>query len=401
MDQMTTGNLTPARLTPPGQILKEELYERGWTQRDLAAILGRPEQMVSEIANGSKQITPETSIELAQAFGTSPDFWFNLESNYRLELARRVPRDDSIARRGRLMSLFPLREMARRGWLRWSSSADELEGEVCRFFGVLSLAAVPEAAAWLRTPPSDTAGLYAAFAWVRRLIALAGLPPDPRWPPFPSPQGMSLAEGRPCYAAATPEDWESSRLDACVADLLRLSAAAEGVARVPEVLARFGVRFLLLRSLQRTRLDGAAWCVGRQAVAALTLRRDRIDAFWFTLLHLLAHLGEGENAAYLDVLEEAGDGELTGAATGWANQPAEQAANARAMDWLIGRADLQTTFSAVDRISASRVRAYAAEKGRHPGIVVGCLHHAGLLAPGRLLGACVPISPYLRDYLLD
>ena len=59
----------------PGRILKQELDARDWTQRDLAAILGRPEQAISEIVNGTKQITPETSLELSQAFGTSPEFW--------------------------------------------------------------------------------------------------------------------------------------------------------------------------------------------------------------------------------------------------------------------------------------------------------------------------------------
>ena len=69
--------LHPARLVLPGRILKQELDARDWTQRDLAAILGRPEQAISEIITGTKQITPETSVELGQAFGTSPEFWQN------------------------------------------------------------------------------------------------------------------------------------------------------------------------------------------------------------------------------------------------------------------------------------------------------------------------------------
>ncbi len=59
--------LRPARPTAPGQIIKQEIEARGWSQKDLAAILGRPEQMVSEVVNGIKQITPETALELAQA----------------------------------------------------------------------------------------------------------------------------------------------------------------------------------------------------------------------------------------------------------------------------------------------------------------------------------------------
>jgi HTH-type transcriptional regulator/antitoxin HigA len=94
--------LRPARLVPPGRILKQELAASGWTQRDLAAILDRPEQAISEIIDGSKQITPETSVELDQAFGTSPEFWHTVEADYRLELARGQAQGDAIPRRSRL-----------------------------------------------------------------------------------------------------------------------------------------------------------------------------------------------------------------------------------------------------------------------------------------------------------
>jgi addiction module HigA family antidote len=81
--------LTPARVTPPGRILIREIEARGWTQKDLAEIMGRPPQAINEIIKGTKQITPETAIELSAAFGTSAQFWTNLESNYRLHLAQK------------------------------------------------------------------------------------------------------------------------------------------------------------------------------------------------------------------------------------------------------------------------------------------------------------------------
>lgn len=86
----------PARPVAPGRIIKQEMEARGWSQKDLAAILGRPEQMVSEIVNGVKQITPETALELAQAFGTSPELWMNLEGG-----------PDSAQRPHRLLLVHP------------------------------------------------------------------------------------------------------------------------------------------------------------------------------------------------------------------------------------------------------------------------------------------------------
>jgi addiction module HigA family antidote len=79
--------LRPSRVVRPGIILRREIEARGWTQKDLADIIGRPQQTISEIVRGTKQITPETGLELSDAFGISSEFWMNLETNYRLHLA--------------------------------------------------------------------------------------------------------------------------------------------------------------------------------------------------------------------------------------------------------------------------------------------------------------------------
>lgn len=80
-DETMNFNLRPAQPVSPGEILSAELEARGWTQKDIAEITGRPHQAINEIVKGSKQITPDTAIELSQALGTSSEFWLNLESN--------------------------------------------------------------------------------------------------------------------------------------------------------------------------------------------------------------------------------------------------------------------------------------------------------------------------------
>lgn len=78
-----------ARVPSPGRILSRELEARGWTQKDLAEITGRPIQTINEIIQAKIQITPETALDLGEAFGTSAKFWTNLETKYRLHLARK------------------------------------------------------------------------------------------------------------------------------------------------------------------------------------------------------------------------------------------------------------------------------------------------------------------------
>jgi HTH-type transcriptional regulator/antitoxin HigA len=81
--------LTPAYTPPPGEILRMELAARGWTQRQFAAVIGKPAQAISEIMHARKQLTPETALRIASALGTSPQLWTGLEADYRLSLARR------------------------------------------------------------------------------------------------------------------------------------------------------------------------------------------------------------------------------------------------------------------------------------------------------------------------
>jgi len=89
--------VVPAVAVPPGRILKRELEARGWTQKGLAQVLGRPQQVISELVNASKAIAPETAIELAVAFGTSAEYWLSLEAHYRAALARLRVRKSRIS----------------------------------------------------------------------------------------------------------------------------------------------------------------------------------------------------------------------------------------------------------------------------------------------------------------
>ncbi len=73
---------------PPGEVLAEELEVRGMTQRELAARLNRPPPVINEIIRGKKAITPDTATALGKVLGGDPQFWTNLETDYRMTLAR-------------------------------------------------------------------------------------------------------------------------------------------------------------------------------------------------------------------------------------------------------------------------------------------------------------------------
>lgn len=75
--------------THPGEVLQEEfLTPLGLTPVALAEHIGVPVQRVNELVRRKRRVTPETAWLLAQAFGTTPEFWINLQVNYDLTSTR-------------------------------------------------------------------------------------------------------------------------------------------------------------------------------------------------------------------------------------------------------------------------------------------------------------------------
>jgi antitoxin HigA-1 len=72
----------------PGEILLHEfLIPLGISQSDLARKLKIPVQRINTIINGKRGITAETALLLAKAFGTTPEFWMNLQTAFDLAVA--------------------------------------------------------------------------------------------------------------------------------------------------------------------------------------------------------------------------------------------------------------------------------------------------------------------------
>ena len=80
------------RLPPihPGEILAEDLRDLDISLNELARSLRVPMNRISEIANGRRSITADTAMRLARYFGTSPEYWMNLQTSYDLAVAQRT-----------------------------------------------------------------------------------------------------------------------------------------------------------------------------------------------------------------------------------------------------------------------------------------------------------------------
>lgn len=330
-----------AEIFPPGEFIDDELEARGWSQVELAEILGRPPRLICELIAGKRAITPETAKGLGAAFGTGAEFWMNLERDYQLSTA--VHDDRAVQRRARLHEKAPIKEMIKRGWLGAAASIDELERQLLAF---LELADLDEEPRFAHATPRRIGRKLspAEWAWVYRVKQIASAVPS--------------------------RSYSMERLLATIGKMESLLLAPADAAKVPRMLSECGVRFILVEKLPGSAVDGACcWLNDKSPVIAMSLRRDRIDNFWFVLRHELEHVlrGDGKNGAMIDLELE---GERTG--TGQNLSREERAANAAASTFCVPEGKLKSFMVSTHPYHYERdVLEFARSVGRHPGLVVG------------------------------
>ena len=358
----------PAEVFPPGEFLADELEARGWSQTDLADILGRDINLVNDIIRGKRGITPETAQGLADALGTSARYWLNLDIIYRLS---RIEHTDTVSRRARLFEKAPVKEMMKRSWIEDSDEIEVLEHSVTEFLGINSIEDdVNFAHAARKSTPYDEPSSGSQFAWLMRARKLA--------------------------LAVDVRSFSPSKVTELVEQLHLLMESPEEVRHAPRVLADYGVRMLALEQLTPTKVDGVTfWLNPRSPVIALSLRYDRIDHFWHTLMHEVGHVkfGDGldDGRAQMAIETVADKTPLTVVQPDYEARADDFATNAiiatDEMDYFIKR--VRPFYSGV------RVQGFAQRMGVHAGLVVGQLQHRGEIGYANLRRTLTPVRRFV------
>lgn len=331
---------TPAEVFPPGEFLRDELEAREWTQQELADILDRPPRLISELIAAKRSITPETARGLGDAFGTSAEYWMNLESQYQLSKVK--PTNDHVARKAHLYSRFPVREMLRRGWIRASENIDVLEQRFCDFFGIPNIEETPNLCHAAKKTHANSDANPLQLAWLFRVKAMA--------------------------SQQTVPAYSKDKLLSAIAKLKALTSAPEESRHVPRILAEAGVRIVFVEPMAGSKMDGACFWLGEnKPVIGMTLRFDRIDNFWFVLRHEIEHVlqEDGENEVVIDT--DVGD-------TKEDLPDHEIRANVAGADFCVPAGQLDNFIARVQPyFSEQKVILFAQRIGVHPGLVVGQL----------------------------
>ena len=331
-----------AEIFSPGDFLLEELEARGWTQVELAEILGRPTTLVSGIITGKRQITPDTAIQLGDALGTGPELWMNLESQFQLSKVK--PSTNLVARKAKLYEKFPVREMIKRGWIEASESIEVLEQQFLKFFGIPDLDTTPVFSHAAKKSNAIDEITAKQLAWLFRAKILA--------------------------SSQVTKKYNPDALKNALPKLSALLSAPEETRHVSKILTGCGVKYVIVEPFSGSKIDGACfWLDNTQPVIALSLRLDRIDNFWFVLRHEIEHViqGHGKDIGYiLDSDSEVQDINVIA--------EEEKIANMAADDFCVPKSELDNFYARVYPLfSEHKVKMFAQRLGIHMGIVVGQL----------------------------
>ena len=281
----------PIGLPDPVEAIKFRMEQQGLRQKDLVPFFGSRSK-VSEVLSGHRPLSLAMIRKLHIGLGIPAEVLLQ-------ELGAEVP-----APIGEMeWEKFPIREMLKRKWVDFAgtladakASAEELISSWAAPLG--DFAFQQEAQLRQHVRGNGQTDAYALTAWRIRISLRA------------------MEQALPDYQPGTiNQDFAH--------ELVKLSFLKDGPLLALEFLQKNGIRFVVEPHLPKTHLDGAALLLPNGSpVVAMTLRYDRIDHFWFTLCHELAHLAlhQGEDGweVFLDDLENTDTNDIEGEADQWA-----------------------------------------------------------------------------------
>jgi HTH-type transcriptional regulator/antitoxin HigA len=238
------------------EAIKFRMYQLNLTQQALVPFLGSKSK-VSEVLNKKRPLSLSMMRALHKGLGIPAEILLQEQGQ---DFPEEIPEVDWPS--------FPINEMISLGWIHSDKNIKGNEEEIMRryiqeaggmnSFSRLSFRASQSPLKQLRT------NRYALMAWCLRV--------------------MELSEKHPLE-----KKYKLGSIN--LSDLSKLSYFKDGPLLAKEYLEKHGIQFFIVPHLKKTFLDGAVMFLEKKnPVIALTLRYNRIDNFWFCLLHELAHL---------------------------------------------------------------------------------------------------------------
>ena len=266
----------PVPLPDPISAIRFRMEQNGLNQADLVPYFGSKSK-VSEVLRGLRPLSLGMIRKLHEGLGIPAEVLLQEPGGTLSEKYREVD-----------WRRYPLSEIIKRQWLPGfrgtiADLLDKAEELLGGFLFPEGLEAISAAYPRQNRRSGASVDEYALQAWMARVFQQAAV------------------QDLPPYAPGTVDE-------TFIRETARLSRFATGPLLAQEALLKQGIHFVVERHLPGTHLDGMVTrCADNTPVVALTLRYDRLDNFWFTLCHELAHIArhlEGDKSiVFVDDLE--------------------------------------------------------------------------------------------------
>jgi len=361
---------SPYNVCHPGEVLLDELEARNISQSDFAEIIGRPLKTVNEIIKGKKTITPETANDISAAFGTSPEMWLGLQAEYDLFLLRqkKSKQQEDVKKRARLYNFFPVRELVKRNWVNKTRNVDDLQKEIFSLFSLTNIFDWEEGCL-ANFKKSDYGEINKNYinSWIEL--------------------GKKIARDINCPA------YNKKALEQFVDDIKSFSVDDDGIEEVVNKLNEMGVRLIFLPHFSKTRVDGASLWLDDKPVILMSLRYDRIDNFYFTLMHEIGHIllhQKNDINCFYDDLSEVKK----------SKNKSEKEANLFAQQNLVPD-ELIEYFKEQKKVRAKNIKEKSKELNIHSGILIGNLQYHNIISYGQLRRGLSKIKSTIPQELIQ
>lgn len=325
--------------TPPGATIKEQLNDRGMSQKEFAARMDMSEKHISKLINGEVQLTPDVAGRLELVLGVPARFWNNLEAIYREKIIKAeaenvMEADESLAKQ------LPYSEMAKNGWVPKTRDSKEKVTYLRKYFEVVDLSLLANnqitRIACRRLAVTKKSDL-ALLAWAQEAKILAR---NIQTEPINIKALKRIVPEIRKLTQQTPKDF---------------------CPKIKDMLAACGIALIFLPHLKGSFLQGASFIDGNKIVVGLTARGKDADKFWFSLFHelghvILGHIGRPNGTTIQDEID----------------------ADIWSKDSLIPMESFEQ-FKGKNDFSSSNVMFFANSIGIAPGIVVGRLQNEGCI----------------------
>ncbi len=248
----------PLKMPTPIEAIKFRMEQENLKNSDLVKYIGSKSK-VSEILNGKRTLSLSMIRNLHKGLGIPVDVLI-------ADSTRSLPEEVSDID----WKQYPINQMLKEKWINFKGSLQDAKNnaeEIIRnFYKNASLKLDSEILLRQNIRIDSIADEYALKAWQVQVVT----------------QANKVTVSRKYNNNLLDEDFFK--------DLRKLSAFKKGPLLAQEFLLNIGIKLVIVKHLKKTYLDGAAFMNNGTPIIGLTLRYDRIDSFWFTLFHELAHI---------------------------------------------------------------------------------------------------------------